>query len=110
MSLVKLWIWFKAYGWMFGIAFVVGLMFVFSRKEDREAPIKLITEIKQRARADARAAELIADRGRDQALITIEHEYRATLEKLDEEQRREAVALRADPRKLARFLADHGGR
>jgi hypothetical protein len=60
------------------------------------------------AKADAKAAKLEAQIGRDEAVKKIEEEHREVIAQLDEKQRVQAEALRQDPRKLSKWLAGVG--
>lgn len=46
--------------------------------------------------------------GAEEARDVVEHEYRETLQKLDEQQKKKAKELRDDPAKLAKFLVRAG--
>jgi vacuolar-type H+-ATPase subunit H len=97
--------WLRTYGWI--VLFVLGAVaaLVLTGGKARWPVAKEIDATKKAAEAEAKAAKLEAQIGHAEAVKKIEEDYRATIDTLEERQKKEAVELRKNPRKLSRFLA-----
>lgn len=96
--------WFKRWGWVG--AFVLFAILVIILTAGKKRP-NIKAEVAA-AKADAKAEKLEAKIGRDLAVKKIEEEYRDTIAKLEEDQKKEAERLRSSPRDLSKWLARVG--
>ena len=70
---------------------------------------RILTEMKA-IQAAAEADKVVAQRGHDEAIKSVEEEHATAMARLDEAQKAEAARLTKDPGELARFLVRAAGR
>jgi hypothetical protein len=107
----RVWTWFRRWGWipvaviLAILAFVLG-GFLFRRRPDGKIldPLSDIKDAVDRNNRRIDGEILEAEHQREEAIERIEAQHREQLERLDEDQQKRRVALRRDPKKLARWL------
>ena len=89
--------------WYIPLILIVSLLgWIFFRR--RGTPLAVTMAEIGAIDAEKRAEEAIAREGAAKALLQVEQEYAAKLQKLNEKQKKQAKELRDDPAKLAKFL------
>jgi len=104
---IKFITWLRQYWYIPFVALGAALSYVFLMRRGA-------TPMSQ-TKAELEAIKMASNIGKIEALLgaekardVVEHEYRETLQKLDEDQQKKAKELRDDPAKLAKFLVRAG--
>lgn len=103
----KAWKWLKKYWYI--PAFVVVSMIIWALFRRKDPPFaQTVAEIRA-IQAEAETEKLRQIVGTTKAKELIEEKYEKDIQALDEKQKKQAVELRNDPAKLAKFLVRASG-